>query len=70
MADQASKHEFRVSLSGLELDSKQIERINRSVQAAVLAELGRLDLEGDVGIRFPRPPILGLILLPVRDLVE
>ena len=70
MADKAGKHEFQVSLSGVELAPEHIEQINRAVQRAVLTELGGLNLEGSYGIRFPRPPIWGFILFPPQEFEE
>jgi len=67
MADAAKDQEFRVTISGLDLTSEHVERINRAVRAAVLTEVANLGYPASFGIRFPRPPLLGLIFFPEAD---
>lgn len=68
MVHETDKHEFRVTLSGLDLAPDHIERINNAVKTAVMTELASLDLPHGIGIEFPRPPILGIIILPPGEL--
>ena len=44
--DKAKRHEFRAVIDGVDLSPELIERLDRAVQGAVLAELSRLDLSG------------------------
>lgn len=39
--------EFKVVIEGVQLPAEQRERIGKSIQRAVLAHLGELDLSGD-----------------------
>lgn len=68
MTEASETKEFRITISGLDLSDEHAERINRAVQQAVMIELANLNFTGDIGLRFPRPPFLGLILLPPREL--
>lgn len=64
MADAPKNQEFHVTISGLDLTPEHMERINRAVRTAVMTEIAGLDFPQNMGLMFPRPPILGLIFLP------
>lgn len=51
---EGEQQEFRVVLEGLKLPDESIERINRSIQKAITAELANLDLKGDLQFHIPR----------------
>ena len=70
VAKTSDAHEFLVSISGIDLAPPVVDQINRAIQQAALAELGKLELQIDVGVRFPFPPVLGIVILPPIKLAE
>jgi len=67
MAEASKNQEFRVTISGLDLAPEHVERINQAVKAAVMTEVANLGFPGSIGLVFPRPPILGIILRPFEE---
>lgn len=56
--------EFRIAIQGFALPEEQVYRIKAALEEAFLTEVARLDLAGDITLRRPRPPILGLVVAP------
>jgi hypothetical protein len=72
MAEEKTRHEFRVIIDGVDLDQDVQERMNAAIQKAAVTELASVDLRGDFRLRFPfplkRPPWLwGIWIDPISQ---
>lgn len=60
-------HEFRVAISGIELDEATVSRIAGAVQAAALAAMSEIDFKGDFAAKIGENGTQGIQIIALTS---